>query len=89
MNSNQIIILQGYLNLFWHFPINTLTAKPGSNNLNCCSSLKFWPTTINLNSKLFKCKSPGDSFLKIEEENPAIISTNKAANKSKIILGLK
>jgi hypothetical protein len=69
MNSSQIIILQGYLNLFWYFPINTLTAHPGSYNLNCCSFLKFCPTTINLISKNNQVYVMGETFLKIEEEN--------------------
>jgi hypothetical protein len=57
MNSNQIIILQGYLNLFWHFPINTLTAQPGISNLIARSSLKFCPTIINLIPEMLKCWS--------------------------------
>jgi hypothetical protein len=41
MSSNQIMILQGYLNLFLHFPINTLTAQTGGHNLIASLPSKF------------------------------------------------
>ena len=69
MSSNQVMILKGYLNLFFlHFPINTLADQTVGHNLIAFSlpsnlaQLVLIPT-----SESFKHLSSGKAFLKIEQ----------------------